>query len=463
MKKTILLFLFISIIATINAQNIVGKWSGTLDIMGQDLPIVFNISHKDDIYKAKMDSPAQNAFGLPTDKTTFDNNNIEIIANGLGIIYKGILESDSIRGTFNQGGVAFPLILKQEEITSRLRPQTPTPPFPYKIEEIAFHNKKDDIYLSGTITTPDTIGTFPAVVLVAGSGANDRDETIFEHKPLWVIADYLTRNGFMVLRYDKRGVGSSTGKYDSATTLDFAEDAKEAINYLKSRDDVDKSSIGIIGHSEGGIIAPMIASENKDIKFIVLLSGMGTKGIDLIVDQNEISLNAQNIEPNNIKELLKTNREMFESLNDWEGNENDKTKLRDYINIVWNKTPLIVRLKMNKDQFIRTNINAMASPWFRYFLTINPEEYLQKTNCAVLAINGDKDTQVLAAKNLSIIKSSLTKGGNNNFDIKIYPNLNHLFQQCETGYVDEYINIEQTIDEQVLIDIKNWIQEKIKE
>ncbi len=463
MKYLTSLFIAIAIITTLSAQDITGKWSGNLDIMGQKLPIVFHISKEDTVYITKMDSPAQNAFKLPTDKTTFNNNRLEVVANGLGIFFQGILESDSIRGIFNQGGMALPLILKQDELPVHMRPQTPTPPYPYKIEEVTFANTKDDISLSGTITIPDTIGTFPAVILVAGSGPNDRDETIFEHKPFWVIADYLTRNGFIVLRYDKRGIGSSTGKYELATTSDFAEDAKHALDYLKTHKDVDKNAIGIIGHSEGGIIAPMIAAKSRDIKFVVMLAGMGTKGIDLIMEQNKIALNEQRIELENIEELLNITRNTLQSLSDWEGSDNDRTSLRDQLNLLWDKTPLIQKMKMNKDQYIRSNLNAMSSRWFREFILIDPTVYLKKVKCPVLALNGANDTQVVADENIRIIEASLKDGGNKNFEVKIYPKLNHLFQESETGKVDEYIKIEQTISPEVLTDITNWIISTIKQ
>ncbi len=462
MKKLLLLTISISIITFAHAQNFVGKWNGELNVMGQKLTIAFNISKTDSTYVTKMDSPAQNAFGLPTDRTKIADNRIEIIATGLAIFYQGVLEGDSIVGTFNQNGIPFPLNLKQSEAPELKRPQEPKPPFDYKIEDVTFSNKKDKVNISGTITLPNSNEQHPAVILIAGSGPNDRDETIFGHKPFWVIADYLTRNGIAVLRYDKRGVGKSTGRYETATTKDFAEDAKAAIAYLKSRADIDKSSIGIIGHSEGGIIAPMIASKQKDVKFIVLMAGMGTKGIDLIMEQNKIGMEHQNIEQENIDELLKLTQQTLEGLSQWKGTDNDRTALRDEINLLWEKTPLIQKMKLNKDQYIRSNLNTLSSPWFREFLQINPKEYLSKVKCPVLAINGEKDTQVVANENIEIIKASLAEGGNNNFETIIYPNLNHLFQESHTGHVGEYATIEQTISPEVLSDILLWIKSNLQ-
>ncbi len=274
----------LSVTISLAAQEITGSWSGTLNVMGNRLPVVFNISRTDSLYSTTMDSPAQNAFGVPTTKTTFSGNRLEIVATGLGIFYQGTVQEDSIIGTFNQGGIPFPLVLKQSGKPLLNRPQEPLPPFPYRSEEVKFPNKKDEIELSGSLTIPDSTGRFPAVVLIAGSGPHDRDETIFGHKPFLVIADHLTRNGFVVLRYDKRGIGNSTGDYQGATTRDFAADAAAAVAYLKTRREVMQSAIGLIGHSEGGLIAPMVASSGKhDIRFIVLMAGMGENGLETVM------------------------------------------------------------------------------------------------------------------------------------------------------------------------------------
>lgn len=462
MKKILFTLIHIFIVSYAYTQSFEGKWSGNLNIMGQELPIVFNISNDNNSgYITKMDSPAQNAFGIATDRTTAKNNKIEILINNIGAFFQGTLSSDSIVGTFNQNGIPFPLTLKHGELQNRLRPQTPIPPFNYEIEEITFTNNKSTATLSGTITKPKGNGKFPAVVLVAGSGPNDRDETIFEHKPFWVIADHLTRNGFMVLRYDKRGVAKSTGRYANATTLDFAEDVSQAIEYLKSRSDVDKSAIGIIGHSEGGVIAPMVASECGDVSFIILMAGMGTKGIELILEQNEIAMKNLNEDPKATAYIMEKNKQLFSMISSWTGSNDDNEALNLMLDDIWNNTPLSAKQGVSKKQFIDSNKSVLLSPWYSYFLNIDPRKYLENTKCSVLAINGDKDTQVLAEKNLSIIEASLLKGGNNKFKIKTYPNLNHLFQKCETGYVDEYIKIEETIDTQVLTDITNWILNQV--
>lgn len=448
-------------IISVSAQEITGAWSGSLDIMGNKLPIVFHISGTDSSYTAKMDSPAQNAFGLPTTKTSFIENKLEIVATGLGIFYRGTLAGDSIAGTFSQGGMAFPLVLKQPDKPVFNRPQDPKPPFPYKAEEVTFTNKKEKIELAGTLTVPDSAGTFPAVILIAGSGPNDRDETVFGHKPFLVLADYLTRNGFIVLRYDKRGIGQSKGDHARATTRDFAADASAAFQFLRTRKEVDKAAIGLIGHSEGGVIAPMVAAKNQEVKFIVLLAGMGTSGMETVLFQNRSELEALNMEPENRARTLNMIRETLESLSAWEGTEADRTTLHDNISQLWEQMPLLVKMKLKKEPYVRQQFNAMSSPWFRGFLNENPAEYLQKVKCPVLAIHGEKDTQMLAETNLEAIKRALEKGGNPRHEIKSYPNLNHLFQECETGRADEYGKIEQTFSPDVLSDITVWIKKQL--
>ena len=459
-KKAIILFLFL-VSVSVSAQEITGSWSGTLNVMGNKLPVVFHVSKTDSSYSTTMDSPAQNALGLPTSKTSFVENKLEIVATGLGIFYQGTLEGDSILGTFNQGGIPFPLVLKLTDKPVLNRPQEPQPPFPYKTEEVKFIHKKDSIELAGTLSVPDSAGTFPAVILIAGSGPHDRDETIFGHKPFLVIADHLTRKGFVVLRYDKRGTGRSTGYYPIATTQDLATDVAAAVEYLKAREEVDKSAIGLIGHSEGGVIAPMVASKNRDIKFIVLMAGMGERGIETIMEQNRMALELLNIEPENSDRSLKAIREIFESLSEWKGTEADRVTLRDRLSQLWEQYPILVKMKLKKDAFVRDQFNTIATPWYRQFLALDPAEYLKKVKCPVLAINGEKDTQVLAEKNLGAIKSALDKGRNYRYETKTYPGLNHLFQECETGRADEYGKIEQTLSPDVLSDITVWIKKQL--
>lgn len=461
-KAVFYIFLFL-LTGNLYSQEIIGSWTGSLKIQETSLRLVFNVSMKDSVLISTFDSPDQGAFGLPTTRTTYSESDkkLEIIASGLGIFYRGILENDSIVGTFNQGGIPFPLTLRKTIKEVVHKPQTPIEPLPYISEEVTISdNSQNKVSLSGTLTLPDSTGIFPAIILIAGSGPNDRDETIFGHKPFYLLSDYLTRNGFAVLRYDKRGVGKSTGDYSKATISDFVTDASNALEYLKSRKEIDSSKIGMLGHSEGGIIAPMVASKSSDVKFLVLLAAPGTKGIEIVLDQNENSLKHQGIEPETINRLQLTNREIFESLLVWTGSENDRTALRDRLSYLWEQLPILIKLKLEKEPYLRAQFNAMITPGYRSFLATDPKDYLSLVSCPVLAINGENDVQVPALKNLEAIKHHIQKGGNYKVETKSYPMLNHLFQESITGQPDEYAKIDQTISPQVLSDITNWIKSK---
>ncbi len=459
-KAVFYIFLFL-LTGNLYSQEIIGSWTGSLKIQETSLRLVFNVSMKDSVLISTFDSPDQGAFGLPTTRTTYSESDkkLEIIASGLGIFYRGILENDSIVGTFNQGGIPFPLTLRKTIKEVVHKPQTPIEPLPYISEEVTISdNSQNKVSLSGTLTLPDSTGIFPAIILIAGSGPNDRDETIFGHKPFYLLSDYLTRNGFAVLRYDKRGVGKSTGDYSKATISDFVTDASNALEYLKSRKEIDSSKIGMLGHSEGGIIAPMVASKSSDVKFMVLLAAPGTKGIEIVLDQNENSLKHQGIEPETINRLQLTNREIFESLLVWTGSENDRTALRDRLSYLWEQLPILIKLKLEKEPYLRAQFNAMITPGYRSFLATDPKDYLSLVSCPVLAINGENDVQVPALKNLEAIKHHIQKGGNYKVETKSYPMLNHLFQESITGQPDEYGKIDQTISPQVLSDITNWVK-----
>lgn len=463
MNKTVLSLLFLFVVISLFSQDITGSWRGSLEVQGNKLRVVFHIKMNDTILTTKMDSPDQGAFGLPTTRTSFKEHKLEIVATGLGLYYNGTLENDTIKGFLHQGGLPFPLLLIHEEAPQFNRPQTPAAPLPYLSEEITFiTDKKENRALAATLTLPDSTGLFPAVVLIAGSGPNDRDETLFGHKPFFVISDVLTRGGFAVLRYDKRGVGGSTGDYSKATIQHFAEDAHAAVEYLRQRREIDRSYIGLLGHSEGGIIAPMVAATDKEIGFIVMMAGPGTRGIEVVMDQNDHSMRRQGMEPETIDKLQQINRALFESLLEWDGSENDRTALRDKLSSSWEQLPLLTRLKLEKEPFLRSQFNAMITPGYRSFLALDPVQFIEKVTCPVLAINGENDTQVPAMKNLAAIKKALERGVNNRGKTKSYPGLNHLFQESITGEMNEYATTAQTISPEVLSDILNWMKEQVE-
>ncbi|HHT35481.1 MAG: alpha/beta fold hydrolase [Proteiniphilum sp.] len=460
MNKPAFITLLLLISSGIFAQEpIVGSWEGTLHIQNKALRIRFHIEASDSLYHSRMDSPDQGAFDLPTTRTSFRDNKLEIIASGLGLFYRGTLLQDTIEGTLNQGGMPLPLNLYRFVKTAPDRPQTPQEPFPYAAEELLIPAGDGDRVLGATLTLPAGKGPFPAVMLIAGSGPNDRDETVFGHKPFLVIADHLTRQGFAVLRYDKRGVGKSTGNFSTATIEDFANDARAVVNYLKQQEEIDPDRIGLLGHSEGGLVSAMLAAGNRDIAFAVLMAAPGTTGMEIVLDQNQISLTHQGVEPETIEELQKLNRETFGMLLEWKGTEEDRTALRDQLSRFWNKLPLLVRMKVEKEAFLRSQFNAMTMPGYLSFLRADPSLYLKEVTCPLLALNGEKDTQVPAVKNIRAITSALEIAGNKNVETRIYPGLNHLFQECITGLTDEYAKSEQTLAPVMLNEVGEWLKE----
>lgn len=455
----ILLFMFTS---GIYAQEISGSWSGSLNIQGTNLLIVFNITKAGTLYESTMDSPDQGAFAIPTTSTKFSDGKLEITATALGMKFEGELKDDSIIGTFKQGALSVPLTLIRGATNVQSRPQTPKEPFPYHSEQVAITSKDGKHTISGTFTKPFGKGLFPAIVLIAGSGPNDRDETLFNHKPFLVVSDHLTKNGFAVLRYDKRGVGKSTGSYADATIDDFAEDAKLALEFLKKRADIDKSKTGLLGHSEGGIVASMVAANNNDVNFIVLMAAPGIDGIEIVIDQNEFSMIQQKFAPDLIMKMQSVNKQMFTGLINWGGTENEKKTLHDRLSELWELIPSQAKANLEKTSFINYQFNAMITPGYRSFLLSKPSSYIQKIKCPVFAINGKLDSQVSATKNLNSISEALKKGGNSSSKTKIYEKLNHIFQESTTGLVTEYGKIEQTISPEVLSDITAWLKNQTK-
>ena len=465
MKSIVSLVVAVFATTSLFSQEISGTWQGLLNVQGTNLEIVFHVEKQIDGYTALMDSPTQGAFDVPTTKTTFQNGKLEIVVSNLAIFYQGNLNNDSIVGVFNQGGIPFPLTLTRTEKKTQLRPQEPKDPYPYEEEEVVFTNEKERIELSATLTLPKQKEKHPAVILIAGSGPNDRDETIFGHKPFWVLADHLSRNGIAVLRYDKRGVGKSEGGYFTATTQDFADDVKAALNYLKNRKEIDSSNIGLIGHSEGGIIAPMVAIESNEISFMILMAGMGVSGIELSAAQNKFIFDKTSLSETEKETLDRNLKEVYNSVINWSeyvGTNEERSKLKDKLEDLWQKLPEEIREQVSKETFIEKTIANIATPWYRHFLKINPSDYLQKLSIPVLAINGENDTQVEYKSNLSAIELALIKGNNKDYKIKSYPRLNHLFQESKTGEINEYAKIEQTISPEVLSDITNWIEAQIK-
>ncbi|MFT4022433.1 MAG: alpha/beta fold hydrolase [Flavihumibacter sp.] len=462
MKNILLLLFCCSFLYSLRAQNIQGDWYGLLKLPGNSLHLVLHITQTDTGYSSTLDSPDQDVKGIAASQTSFGNQQLFINLPSISARYKGQWETNRITGHFTQGGFDRPLVFLREPIDDR-KPQEPRPPFPYRSEDISFPNAAAGIELAGTLTLPEQPGKYPAVVLITGSGPQNRNEELASHKPFWVIADYLTRQGIAVLRFDDRGVGKSTGHFATAVSTDFAADVKAAVAYLQSRKEIDQKKIGLIGHSEGGMIAPMVAAGSKNIRFIILLAGPGIPGDKLLLLQQRLILEAGGTPASIVKVQQERNAKYIDMVMRAGNLDSLKPALAEVMakdftaNAKTNDRPDSTLMKMMLQQAA-----TFATPWMQYFLRYDPAPALQRVRCAVLALNGGKDLQVPPDPNLAAIRTALEKAGNKNFTIKEYPNLNHLFQESKTGLPAEYAAIDQTFSPQVMEDMAVWILAKTK-
>jgi pimeloyl-ACP methyl ester carboxylesterase len=431
-----------------------GVWQGALEGNGMRLRLQLHVSHADqNQLVAALDSPDQTISGLPATRVSEKDSafHFEIpVVNGT---YDGTLNStrNAITGTWTQNDATQPLEFKRsDKLLELIRPQTPVKPFPYREVEVVFPNSQAKISLSGTLTLPPGSGPFLVAILLHGSGPHDRDETLLGHRPFLVLADHLTRKGIAVLRFDKRGNGKSTGDYANATTEDFASDCQSAIAYLKTRKDIDSKRIGLIGHSEGGIIAPMVAARSKDVAWIVLLAGPGLNGEDSLLLQSKAILRTTGVNEGQIATTLNFNKQTYALVRQQTNREALESKLADLVQ----SSGMSLTLPSSA---LQLQMSMLVSPWFRYFLDYDPVPALQKTQCPVLALNGEKDLQVPAQENLASIGKALQTGGTKDFQITPLPGLNHLFQHCPTGSPTEYGAIEETIAPEALDAVSDWV------
>jgi pimeloyl-ACP methyl ester carboxylesterase len=457
----------------VNPSDIDGSWLGTLELSGGiKLRVVFHIVNTEDGLMATLDSPDQNVKGIPVTKVTRDGTTLKIAIEKINGVFEGRIAPDlsSIDGNFTQG-VTTPLALHRLKDQSELelrRPQNPTKPYPYRDEDVSYVNKvqnvtlaailtippgDEDVYdnklqnvtLAATLTLPPGKGPFPAVVLITGSGPQDRDESLLGHKPFLVLADYLTRHGIAVLRADDRGTAKSTGNFATATTADFAPDTEAGIAYLKTRPEINHHKTGLIGHSEGGIIAPMIAARNPDVAFIVMMAGSGVPGDEILVAQVQAIAEASGQSHEKAVKQGAKEREILTLIE----TEKDPAALEKEL-----KEKLAGEAPESQ---IAAQIKTLTSPWFRYFIAYDPAIALRKVTCPVLALNGEKDTQVPPQQNLPAIRKAMEQAGNKHFEADELPGLNHLFQTAKTGSPNEYLQIEETISPVVLDKISTWI------
>lgn len=466
-----LLPLFCSLLsAAQTGSRFSGTWKGALQV-GVELHVVFHI--KEDGkggFSATADSPDQSAYDLVCDVVTVTGNELTIEMNDLNAVYKGSMVNDStIDGEFTQGQ-EMKLVLKKEGVVKvNNRPQTPQPPFPYKSEEVTYINKDSSIRYGATITIPQGNGPFPAVLLITGSGPQDRNETIFNHKPFAVIADELTRQGIIVLRVDDRGVGKSTGDFGKATSEDFAVDAGYGLDYLVSRPEVNKKKVGLIGHSEGGMIAPMVAVKRKEVSFIILLAAPGVNITELMAEQNAAVLQSSGVSAETVEKvkplftifgnMLLEEKDSktalataLEKLENWAANADKKTL-----------EELDFETTAKRKAYLLQMALQMQTPWFRYFMKFRPSQYLEQLRCKVLALNGSRDIQVISSQNLPGIERSLKKSKVKSYEIKEMPGLNHLFQTCKACSVEEYGKLEETFSPAALKVMTDWLKKEVQE
>ena len=431
-----------------------GVWQGALEANGLRLRFQLHVNHDDQKHLvAALDSPDQGISGLPavnvSQKLTVFHFEIPVVQG----VYEGNLNAAKslIAGNWTQGGITHNLnFQRSDQLVELVRPQNPKKPYPYREEEVTFANSKAQVSLAGTLTLPSGQGPFPAAILIAGSGPHDRDEDVAGHRPFLLLADHLTRKGIAVLRYDKRGIGKSTGNFDQATTEDFASDATAALDYLKSRKEINAKKIGLIGHSEGGLIAPMIASRSSDAAWVVLLAAPALKGEQIMLLQSEMILKTAGFDDDRIAKARDFSLQSYALARKEKDPEVLETKLSELVDSTGMSTTL-------PPTTLKPQAKMMTSAWFRFFLDYDPIPALKKTPCPVLALNGDKDLQIASKENLAQIEKALKEGGNKDFETHELAGLNHLFQHAPTGSPTEYGGIQETFAPEALTVVSDWI------
>lgn len=456
MKTSLFIIIGYFCFASLFGQEIKGSWLGELDVPGTKIPIVFNIKQNGNELITTTDSPMQGVKDVPIARTTFENNELILTSPEIQFQYKGVLKTDKIEGTFTQGQMSLPLILNRKKDSEAIlkRPQTPKAPFDYKIEDVTFENPTDKNTLAGTITTPNNKKEFPMVILITGSGQQNRDSQLFGHKPFWVIADNFAQKGIGVLRLDDRGIGGSTGLSEAVTTQNFASDINSAVEFLAQKG---YKNIGLIGHSEGGIIAPMVASQNKKVKFIISMAGPGIPTDELLLLQSNAIAKLSGATEEELKSSGELNQKIYAVVKNYSGidveNGIKKLLMEEMKKLPAAQQPSDAEM----EKLVIKESKKVTNPWFINFLKINPDAYWSQLKIPVLAMNGTLDVQVISKENLNGIRSSLQKAKNNQFEIAEFPNLNHLFQEAKTGDVNEYGQLEQTIAPSVLEKMSSWI------
>jgi dienelactone hydrolase len=470
MKRLALSFLVLSLVVALplapqalpGPSSLAGTWSGSLDSGGARLPLLFHITLDGDKLSATMDSPSQGAKGIACSSVTLEGDRIVISLAAIKGGFSGRLSTDgtSIAGTWSQGTAQLPLVLTRGDGAAKAsRPQTPRPPFPYTSEEARFQGGAPGVSLAATLTLPAGKGPFPAVVLVTGSGPQDRDETILGHKPFLVLADYLSRRGIAVLRYDDRGVAASTGDFGRATTLDFAEDARAAVDWLASRPGIDPARVGLIGHSEGGLIAPIVAAGNSAVSFIVLLSGPGLRGSELLLLQTSALIRAGGGSEEALSRAVQVNSRLYAiAASPGDPAVTLGAVKKAYLDWVEGEGSLSPAERAEARASADSIAAGLVTPWMRCFLTLDPAPYYKRLSIPVLALGGTRDLQVPPDENFAAIAKALAADGlSSSLTMRKFEGLNHLFQHAKTGLPAEYGTIDETIAPEALKAIGDWM------
>ena len=430
----------------------VGAWQGQLDAGSTQLRVVFHIEQEADSLTATMDSPDQGATDIPVESVRVKHDTLTLDVPSINGRYVGALAGDkTIEGEWTQAGQSFPLTLTPaDESTAEApaRPQHPEPPYPYAEEEVRFPNVDDDITLAGTFTAPEGDGPHPAVVLVSGSGPQDRNSELMGHRLFHVLADHLTRQGIAVLRYDERGVGESSGPaFPASTTEAYARDAAAAARFLKERPEVNPERVGLIGLSEGGLVGPMVHAQHESLAFLVLMAGPAVPGRDIIIEQQALMAAAQGAEVSAVDSMRRTQQRMFDAVQ----SASDSAAVADTLRTLFDAQGVPEAQR-------EAQIERLTTPWFGFFLNYDPQPVLTQLDIPVLALFGSKDLQVPPEQNAEIMRSALEESPSPNATVEVLDGLNHLFQPAETGHPSEYGQIETTMAPEALERVSGWIR-----
>lgn len=450
------------------AQQDTQLFAGYLNLPNDTILCLFELEKHQELCKSYLSIPGQMAYRFASSQCKIAIDSIFIQFAQIRGVFTGkkILPENTIIGEWQQNGQTFPIELKYApEYKAKLqRPQHPQPPLPYVSKEIQIQNKKEKLTLSGTLTLPDTLTSYPLVILIAGSGPMDRDQTVAGHKTFLVLSDFLTRQGIAVFRYDKRGVGKSTGNFSASTTFDFARDVECIIDYFRKYPYIHVHQIVLLGHSEGALIGMIVASRNKHVRLIITLAAPAVTGMELLIRQTEDLLRVKHSDEEFIDLIRNINIQVYNTALIHKTPEDFRAHLTPLLQKLLSQydEDFLTRYGLNTEHFIQQIVwELYSSPWLRSFLTINPNQYIRKIKCSWLALYGTKDLQVHPDENSSAIEQNYKPRKHSMLEIRKYNNLNHLFQNAKTGHFDEYMLIPETIHNEVLEDISHFIKNQI--